>query len=1004
MSAENAGDAARNGIARRRFVHLGATGLAVSVAGCAGAARDEREPAPEPGASEGAGAPQPAGAAPPPQGAPSPPQDPPPPPEVGDLVDPEALSGETWQEPWVWRQGDWPQDALELNVVHAQNPGRPVAPGNPNSTLFNYGGTTPAPTIRARGDTSVRIRVRNHLEANHQRTPVGPCPDPFDYPPALEEEVCRLLMKEGDEEVPECRPFFVPGENFRVVPAKLIPGWEMVGHANGQRTAHVTNVHYHGLHVEPNYNADGSASDHFLLRILPRGDQERRLDSAKPELRRLLPDERVGTADYRVHLGAARHGAPEGAPAQPHPPGTHWYHPHSHGSAHDQVSSGMAGFFIVEGDVDDAINEALAGTARPRPEEKTGPFEYRERLILMMRAVFGSIDLDAGPRRQHLRLPDPGLVNGEVKPTVALMRPGAIERWRVLNASVDGSGFKRFMVLEGQFVRRDNRVFRVEVEEPEPAEGPPADGAAAAQDGGGPDGGSPPEKKRRLVPVELADIEAAKAPLYLLAFDGITLVEEDARGRPRHAVQDLSLVNAGTAHPYARRLEEGDDPFRGLLRSVEDCYRDGDALRRCFNRPNEVYLATANRADVLFKAPLDAAGKVFTIFAQEVEVDSDNLQSALHQTIATGQPQFNRPNFNIVIGYVHVRGEPVEGGDFDVPSLSDALPPVPRFLHPVREEELRAPAAEARARGVREGSLRTRVLAYSGYGGATFPLVRVPDEFVAAHPELERLVWYRHDGVPILLPNYTRTMAIHPRFDLAANPDPGPPLKFLPHHPDQAKVLLGTAEEWALYNNSLSLWAHTDTEKVPQPGQYNAHYEAAPISRAEGQRRNAEDARFGITARGNDHPFHIHINPMWVIRIDMPDENGVLHNVLPQPRWMDTVPIPRNGGRVVFRSRFLDFTGVWVHHCHILLHEDNGMMQTVECTDDPARADWNPRRRVASHAMSGADVDALYPPPSLELMYRQSMCFVDPSPGNGQVYPGFELEVPAPREVASADT
>jgi len=30
------------------------------------------------------------------------------------------------------------------------------------------------------------------------------------------------------------------------------------------------------------------------------------------------------------------------------------------------------------------------------------------------------------------------------------------------------------------------------------------------------------------------------------------------------------------------------------------------------------------------------------------------------------------------------------------------------------------------------------------------------------------------------------------------------------------------------------------------------------------------------------------------------------------------------------RSRFADFTGQYVLHCHILAHEDRGMMQLVE--------------------------------------------------------------------------
>jgi hypothetical protein len=133
---------------------------------------------------------------------------------------------------------------------------------------------------------------------------------------------------------------------------------------------------------------------------------------------------------------------------------------------------------------------------------------------------------------------------------------------------------------------------------------------------------------------------------------------------------------------------------------------------------------------------------------------------------------------------------------------------------------------------------------------------------------------------------------------------------------------------------------------------------------------------------------------MWVTRIEVPDEQGRLHNLLEEPRWMDTVSIPRNGGRVVFRSRFADYTGRWIHHCHILMHEEMGMMQEVECVAGVAASNSNPRPAVASHAMSEADVNAIYPRPSLELGYRQSLSFEDPNPGTGQMFPGFDLEVP----------
>lgn len=70
-----------------------------------------------------------------------------------------------------------------------------------------------------------------------------------------------------------------------------------------------------------------------------------------------------------------------------------------------------------------------------------------------------------------------------------------------------------------------------------------------------------------------------------------------------------------------------------------------------------------------------------------------------------------------------------------------------------------------------------------------------------------------------------------------------------------------------------------------------------------------------------DHPFHLHTNHFQVI-----SRNGRSE---PFTAWKDTVLIPV-GETVRIRIPFRDFTGKSVYHCHILDHEDLGMMGVVE--------------------------------------------------------------------------
>ena len=215
---------------------------------------------------------------------------------------------------------------------------------------------------------------------------------------------------------------------------------------------------------------------------------------------------------------------------------------------------------------------------------------------------------------------------------------------------------------------------------------------------------------------------------------------------------------------------------------------------------------------------------MFTILAKEAHLHNDNLQRRLQGRAHNPQFGVSRDLFDVVVGYIHVTGDPVEGGDFEIQSLNRVLPAVPPLLLPVAERELEVPRAEARLTGVAPGSRRTRTISYSGLGGNTFPVHHVPREYAEQHPELEKLTWSIYEDTPILLQNLTASMGINTEFDLAFNPEPRAPRKFAHHDPHRSRTLVNTAEEWVLYNSSMMLWGHTDRERFPQPGSYKNRY------------------------------------------------------------------------------------------------------------------------------------------------------------------------------------
>jgi len=159
-----------------------------------------------------------------------------------------------------------------------------------------------------------------------------------------------------------------------------------------------TNLHFHGTHVSPQ-----SPQDFVLLELrpaLPAG--------AKPPVDDHPMDPR-GTVAY----GKFQYDVDPPPPTQAE--GTHWYHPHKHGSVSLQVANGMPGALIIEGKFDDWLRGYYGG----KLVEK----------LLVLQQVSATTNLYGNV------IAPPYLVNGQVSPTVH-MSPGEVQRWRFVNATM----------------------------------------------------------------------------------------------------------------------------------------------------------------------------------------------------------------------------------------------------------------------------------------------------------------------------------------------------------------------------------------------------------------------------------------------------------------------------------------------------------------------------------------------------------------------------------------
>lgn len=178
----------------------------------------------------------------------------------------------------------------------------------------------------------------------------------------------------------------------------------------------VTNLHFHGSHVSPQ-----SPQDYVLLDLYPPRPQG--TPAAEHSEHGSLGDVAYGQFQYAI-----------GNFPRTQPDGSHWYHPHKHGSASIQIANGLAGALLIEGEFDDELRRYYD----PATGEK----------VMVIQSVAEEAPLfSPGSGAGQI------LVNGQVKPRITV-KPGEIQRWRFINATMSSRTLINITIPAGLVFRQ----------------------------------------------------------------------------------------------------------------------------------------------------------------------------------------------------------------------------------------------------------------------------------------------------------------------------------------------------------------------------------------------------------------------------------------------------------------------------------------------------------------------------------------------------------------------
>ena len=242
-------------------------------------------------------------------------------------------------------------------------------------------------------------------------------------------------------------------------PDETLAGDQVRGEVNIPHNLNNTNLHVHGLHVDP-------SKDDVTIVIVPEGADTTGYDAPHTHAPvdndlGLLDSTSVSDQGIKQGKWLYSYKIPE-----THLPGTHWFHPHKHGSTSTQVENGLAGTMVImEADTDAIVpHPGLPGVIGNDGFQVDYDLEEwlgaHDRVMAIQEITNFGLQ-PGGGNNKGLKIDSVAQSNDPTNQTntidltvngidslVLNIQPGQLERWRFVNAGTNHRAFSHLWLAK----------------------------------------------------------------------------------------------------------------------------------------------------------------------------------------------------------------------------------------------------------------------------------------------------------------------------------------------------------------------------------------------------------------------------------------------------------------------------------------------------------------------------------------------------------------------------